>query len=84
MKKEMEEKKEEYDNSMKRFLEQKAQLEEHVKALHRVFLDFQSDSVYITLEELKQKQQSMEKTLRPRWSRGGITRKSSSLSVSLE
>lgn len=31
-----------------------------------------------------QKQQSMEKTLRPRWSRGGITRKPSSLSVSLE
>lgn len=64
MKMEMEEKKEEYDNSMKRFLEQKAQLEEHVKALHRVFLDFQSDSVYITLEELKQKQESIEKKLR--------------------
>ena len=64
MKKEMDEKKEEYDNSMKRFLEQKSQLEEHVKALHRVFLDFQSDSVYITLEELKQKQQNYEKKLR--------------------
>ncbi|KAK8870534.1 hypothetical protein M9Y10_008419 [Tritrichomonas musculus] len=64
MKAEMDEKKEEYDNSMKRFLEQKSQLEEHVKALHRVFLDFQSDSVYITLEELKQKQQNYEKKLR--------------------
>ncbi|OHT10967.1 hypothetical protein TRFO_19545 [Tritrichomonas foetus] len=64
MRAEMDEKKEEYDNSMKRFLEQKSQLEEHVKALHRVFLDFQSDSVYITLEELKQKQQQYEKKLR--------------------
>jgi CII-binding regulator of phage lambda lysogenization HflD len=64
MKREMEDKKDEYDNSMKRFLEQKAQLEEHVKALHRVFLDFQSDSVYITLEELKAKQAGLEKKLR--------------------
>jgi vacuolar-type H+-ATPase subunit H len=64
MKREMEDKKDEYDNSMKRFLEQKAQLEEHVKALHRVFLDFQSDSVYITLEELKANQVSMEKKIR--------------------
>ncbi|OHS98161.1 hypothetical protein TRFO_09009 [Tritrichomonas foetus] len=62
--KEMEEKKEEYDTSMKRFLEQKTQLEEHVKALHRVFLDFQNDSVYITLEDLKQKQESLEKKVR--------------------
>jgi len=61
---EMESKKEEYDSSMKRFLEQKSQLEEHVKALHRVFLDFQSDSVYITLEDLKQKQAITEKKLR--------------------
>lgn len=64
LKKEMDEKKEEYDTSMKRFLEQKSQLEEHVKALHRVFLDFQSDSVYITLEDLKQKQENLEKKLK--------------------
>lgn len=64
MSKEMDEKKEEYDTSMKRFLEQKVQLEEHVKALHRVFLDFQNDSVYITLEDLKQKQELLEKKLR--------------------
>ena len=64
MTKEMEEKKEEYDTSMKRFLEQKNQLEEHVKALHRVFLDFQNDSVYITLEDLKQKQESLEKKVK--------------------
>jgi len=63
MKAEMEAKKEEYDSSMKRFLEQKAQLEEHVKALHRVFIEFQSDSVYMTLEELKQKQESLERKL---------------------
>lgn len=62
--KEMDDKKEEYDTSMKRFLEQKVQLEEHVKALHRVFLDFQNDSVYITLEDLKQKQESLLKKLR--------------------
>ena len=60
---EMDQKKQEYDLSMKRFLEQKTQLEEHVKALHRVFLDFQSDSVYITLEDLKQKQAQTEKKL---------------------
>ena len=60
---EMENKKQEYDLSMKRFLEQKSQLEEHVKALHKVFLDFQSDSVYITLEDLKQKQAQTEKKL---------------------
>lgn len=64
VKRQMEDKKDEYDTSMKRFLEQKQQLEEHVKALHRVFIDFQSDSVYITLEDLKQKQQSVEKKLR--------------------
>jgi len=46
---------EDYDNSMKTFLEQKNQLEEHVKTLHHVFLDFQSDAVYLTLEDLKQK-----------------------------
>jgi hypothetical protein len=63
LRKEMDEKKEEYDTSMKRFLEQKSQLQEHVKALHRVFLDFQSDSVYITLEDLKQKLERMEKKL---------------------
>lgn len=45
----------EYDESMKRYLEQKAQLEDHVKALHQVFLDFQSDAVYLTLEDLKNK-----------------------------
>ncbi|EAX89952.1 hypothetical protein TVAG_124320 [Trichomonas vaginalis G3] len=61
---EMEQRKQEYDLSMKRFLEQKSQLEEHVKALHRVFLDFQSDSVYITLEDLKQKLANTEKKLR--------------------
>lgn len=61
---EMELRKQEYDLSMKRFLEQKSQLEEHVKALHRVFLDFQSDSVYITLEDLKQKLANTEKKLR--------------------
>ena len=43
-----------FDNSMKTFLEQKNLLEEHVKSLHHVFLDFQSDAVYLTLEELKQ------------------------------
>lgn len=43
----------EFDENMKEFLEQKTQLEKHVKALHHVFLDFQSDSVYLTLEELK-------------------------------
>jgi hypothetical protein len=51
---------------MKRFLEQKAQLEEHVKALHRVFLDFQHDSVYMTLEDLKQKLERSDKELRNR------------------
>jgi hypothetical protein len=50
----LEDKSNEYDDSMKRFLEQKSQLERHVKALHRVFLDFQKDAVYLTLEELKQ------------------------------
>ena len=64
MQNEMDEKKEEYDNSMKRFLEQKTQLEEHIKALHKVFLDFQNDSVYITLEELKQKQIQLEKKIK--------------------
>ena len=64
LKKEMDDKKDEYDTSMKRFLEQKSQLEEHVKALHRVFLDFQSDSVYITLEDLKQKQENLEKKIK--------------------
>lgn len=43
----------EFDENMKEFLEQKTQLENHVKALHHVFLDFQSDAVYLTLEELK-------------------------------
>ena len=63
MKQNMESKKEEYDSSMKRFLEQKSQLEEHVKALHRVFMEFQSDSVYMTLEELKQKHESLERKM---------------------
>ena len=63
MKQSMESKKEEYDSSMKRFLEQKSQLEEHVKALHRVFMEFQSDSVYMTLEELKQKHESLERKM---------------------
>lgn len=45
----------EFDENMKQFLDQKTQLEEHVKALHHVFLDFQSDAVYLTLEELKSK-----------------------------
>ncbi|EAY03670.1 hypothetical protein TVAG_145390 [Trichomonas vaginalis G3] len=63
IKQEMEANKEEYDSSMKRFLEQKAQLEEHVKALHRVFIEFQSDSVYMTLEELKQKHESLERKM---------------------
>lgn len=58
---EIEQKKEEYDSSMKRFLEQKMKLEEHVRALHRVFLDFQNDSVYITLEDLKSKLNKTEK-----------------------
>ena len=61
---EVELKKAEYDTSVMRFLEQKEQLEEHVKALHRVFLDFQSDSVYISLEDIKQKQSLMEKKLK--------------------
>jgi hypothetical protein len=62
----MESKKEEYDASMKRFLEQKTQLEDHVKALHRVFMDFQSDAVYLTLEELKEKQKALEKKISAR------------------
>jgi hypothetical protein len=44
----------EYDESMRRFLEQKSQLEGHVKALHHVFLDFQRDSAYLTLENMKE------------------------------
>ena len=66
MQRDMDDKKEEYDNSMKRFLEQKGQLEEHVQALHKVFLDFQSDSVYLTMEELKQRQEKLEKKLKNR------------------
>lgn len=54
----LQQRQQEYDDSMKRFLEQKMQLEEHVKALHHVFIDFQSDAVYLTLEELKNKLQS--------------------------
>ena len=54
MHEELEKKKEEYDHDMKDFLDQKSKLEEHVKALHHVFLDFQSDAVYLKLEELKQ------------------------------
>jgi len=38
-------------------------LKEHAKALHRVFLDFQSDSVYIALEDSKQKHAQMGKKL---------------------
>ena len=45
----------EFDENTKQVLEQKEQLETHVKALHHVFLDFQSDAVYLTLEELKTK-----------------------------
>ncbi|OHS94370.1 hypothetical protein TRFO_39454 [Tritrichomonas foetus] len=48
----------EFDENMKQFLDQKAQLESHVKALHHVFLDFQSDAVYLTLEELKNQLQT--------------------------
>ncbi|KAH0792374.1 hypothetical protein GPJ56_003720 [Histomonas meleagridis] len=65
-KQEVNEKKDEYDTSMKRFLEQKVQLEEHVKALHRVFQVFQNDTVYTTLEDLKQKQSSLKKKLQNR------------------
>jgi Ca2+-binding EF-hand superfamily protein len=61
---EMDEKKEEYDNSMKRFLEEKAHMSSHLDALHRIFKVFQADSVYLTLEELKQKIQNLEKKLR--------------------
>jgi hypothetical protein len=64
LQKELEDRKQEYDLSLARFMEQKAQLEEHVKALHRVFMDFHTDSVYITLEELKQEQASLQKKLR--------------------
>ena len=54
MKNELTKKMEEYDNDMKSFLDQKQKLEDHVKALHHVFLDFQSDAVYLKLEEVKQ------------------------------
>jgi hypothetical protein len=63
---EMEDQKAEHDLSLSRFMEQKAQLEEHVKAFHRVFLEFNSDSVYLTLEDMKQKQSSLEKKVRAR------------------
>lgn len=53
----------EYDNDMKNFLEQKQKLEDHVKALHHVFLDFQQDAVYLKLEELKQEVQKNQQKL---------------------
>ncbi|EAY00955.1 hypothetical protein TVAG_493280 [Trichomonas vaginalis G3] len=53
----------EYDNDMKNFLEQKSKLEDHVKALHHVFLDFQQDAVYLKLEELKQEVQKNQQKL---------------------
>lgn len=50
-----------YDDDMKTFIDQKKRLEDHVRALHQVFLDFQSDTVYLKLEELKQQLSSEQK-----------------------
>ena len=49
----LDEKSAEYDEAMEAAMAQRVQMEDHVRTLHRVFLDFQSDAVYLTLEDLK-------------------------------
>lgn len=66
MKLDLEQRKEDYDSNMARFMMEKNQLEESVAALHKAYRLFQSDSVYMSVEELKQKIDSLEKKVKQR------------------
>jgi hypothetical protein len=57
---ESQERREEYELSRTGFIERRVWLEEHVKARHRVFVDLNADSVYVTQEDFEQTQTSPE------------------------
>ena len=64
MKAEMDAKIEESEASTKQYKTEKENLEKHVNALHSVFLEFQSDSVHMKLEDLKQKHEQLERKIK--------------------